>query len=66
MPLQPFKTSNLLTMGVELELQLISLSNFDLTAASPDILELLGTIVFSRQFYARNHREYVRNSDRCA
>ncbi|HAT1942498.1 YbdK family carboxylate-amine ligase [Legionella pneumophila] len=50
MPLQPFKTSNLLTMGVELELQLISLSNFDLTAASPDILELLGRSSFPGSF----------------
>jgi carboxylate-amine ligase len=29
-------------MGVELELQLVSLSDFDLVAASPDMLELLG------------------------
>jgi carboxylate-amine ligase len=41
MPLEPFKTSASLTFGVELELQLINLSDFDLTAASPDMLHLL-------------------------
>ncbi len=41
MPLGNFKTSNSLSMGVELELQLVSLSDFDLTSASPDLLELL-------------------------
>lgn len=41
MPLEPFKTSDTLTMGVELELQLVSLSSFDLTASSPDLLHLL-------------------------
>jgi len=41
MPLEPFKSSVPLTMGVELELQLISLSDFDLTASSPDLLHLL-------------------------
>lgn len=42
MPLEAFKTSSALSLGVELELQLVSLSDFDLAAASPDILELLG------------------------
>ena len=42
MPLESFKTSRSLTVGVELELQLVSLSDFDLTNASPDMLELLG------------------------
>ncbi|WP_308419642.1 YbdK family carboxylate-amine ligase [Chitinimonas koreensis] len=42
MPLEPFKTSQALSLGVELELQLVSLSDFDLNAASPDMLELLG------------------------
>jgi carboxylate-amine ligase len=42
MPLEPFKTSAPLTLGVELELQLVSLSNLDLIDASPDMLELLG------------------------
>jgi carboxylate-amine ligase len=42
MPIEPFKTSEPLTLGVELELQLVSLSNFDLVDASPDMLELLG------------------------
>lgn len=41
MPLEPFKQSESLTLGVELELQLVSLSNFDLTASSPDLLHLL-------------------------
>lgn len=42
MPLEEFKTSRSLSLGVELELQLVSLSDFDLVAASPDMLELLG------------------------
>ena len=42
MPLEPYKTSAPLTLGVELELQLVSLSNFDLVDASPDMLDLLG------------------------
>ncbi len=42
MPLEPFKVSQSLTLGVELELQLVSLSDFDLIDASPDMLELLG------------------------
>jgi carboxylate-amine ligase len=42
MPLEPFKLSESLTLGVELELQLVSLSDFDLVEASPDMLELLG------------------------
>ncbi|OGS74922.1 MAG: glutamate--cysteine ligase [Gallionellales bacterium GWA2_55_18] len=41
MPLEPFKTSDALTLGVELELQLVNLSNFDLTDASSDMLHLL-------------------------
>lgn len=41
MPLEPFKTSQALSLGVELELQLVSSSDFDLTEASPDMLELL-------------------------
>lgn len=41
MPLPPFKHSNALSVGVELELQLINLSNFDLSASSPDLLHLL-------------------------
>lgn len=41
MALEQFKNSQALSMGVELELQLVSLSDFDLVAASPDILELL-------------------------
>ena len=41
MALEPFAKSEALTFGVELELQLVSLSDFDLTAASPDLLHLL-------------------------
>jgi carboxylate-amine ligase len=41
MPLEPFSTSQPLTMGVELELQLISYADFDLSASSPDLLHLL-------------------------
>ncbi|TCS38605.1 carboxylate-amine ligase [Paucimonas lemoignei] len=41
MPLETFNTSEALTMGVELELQLVSLSDFDLVSASPDMLDLL-------------------------
>ncbi|MFZ3286401.1 MAG: YbdK family carboxylate-amine ligase [Telluria sp.] len=41
MPLEPFAQSKALSFGVELELQLVSLSDFDLTAASPDLLHLL-------------------------
>ena len=41
MALEPFKSSTPLTMGVELELQLISLSDHDLSASSPDLLHLL-------------------------
>jgi carboxylate-amine ligase len=41
MPLEAFATSDQLTFGVELELQLVSLSDFDLTAASPDLMHLL-------------------------
>ncbi|QNA97682.1 YbdK family carboxylate-amine ligase [Massilia sp. Se16.2.3] len=41
MPLEAFAPSTPLTFGVELELQLVSLSDFNLTAASPDLLHLL-------------------------
>jgi carboxylate-amine ligase len=41
MPLEAFNSSRPLTFGVELELQLVSLSDFDLSAASPDLLHLL-------------------------
>ncbi|MGX9221268.1 YbdK family carboxylate-amine ligase [Massilia varians] len=41
MPLEAFNPSQPLTFGVELELQLVSLSDFNLTAAAPDLLHLL-------------------------
>lgn len=41
MPLEPFKASQSLTMGVELELQLVNPTDFDLTASAPDLLHLL-------------------------
>lgn len=46
MALEAFSTSAALTLGVELELQLVSLSDFDLIDASPDMLELLGRARF--------------------
>lgn len=41
MPLEPFNASESLTMGVELELQLVNPTDFDLSAASGDLLHLL-------------------------
>ena len=41
MPLQDFGQSNALSLGVELELQLVNTYDFDLTPASNDLLELL-------------------------
>jgi carboxylate-amine ligase len=46
MTLGPFALSESLTMGVELELQLVSLSDFDLVPASPDMLDLLARAPF--------------------
>lgn len=46
MPLEPFKKSQALSIGVELELQLVSLSDLDLADVSPDMLELLGRKTF--------------------
>jgi glutamate---cysteine ligase / carboxylate-amine ligase len=41
MPLEAFHASQALTFGVELELQLVGLSDFDLVPASVDLLHLL-------------------------
>jgi len=41
MPLQAFGKSSALSLGVELELQLVNTVDFDLTSASNDLLELL-------------------------
>ena len=41
MPLEPFKTSASLTMGVELELQLVNTYDMDLSSSAHDLLELL-------------------------
>jgi carboxylate-amine ligase len=41
MSLEAFRASRPLTLGVELELQLVSLSDFDMTHASSDMLEVL-------------------------
>jgi carboxylate-amine ligase len=41
MPLEPFADSRALTFGVELELQLLSLSDFDLSPVSLDLMHLL-------------------------
>lgn len=46
MGLGQFKNSKAYTMGVELELQLINLSNFDLSASSPDLIYLLNKSYF--------------------
>jgi carboxylate-amine ligase len=46
MTLGPFASSESLTVGVELELQLVSLSDFDLVPASPDMLDLLARAPF--------------------
>jgi carboxylate-amine ligase len=47
--LEPWTTSAPLTLGVELELQLVHRADLDLTAASPDLLELLGRKPFPGQ-----------------
>jgi glutamate---cysteine ligase / carboxylate-amine ligase len=41
MPLEPFGKSQALSLGVELELQLVGTVDFDLTSAANDLLELL-------------------------
>jgi carboxylate-amine ligase len=41
MPLDPFNSSSALTMGVELELQLVNPTDFDLSDAANDLLHLL-------------------------
>ncbi|MBI2225475.1 MAG: glutamate--cysteine ligase [Betaproteobacteria bacterium] len=41
MALEPFKASDALTMGVELELQLVNPTDFDLSASASDLLHLL-------------------------
>ena len=46
MTLNKFKHSDSLSMGVELELQLINLSSFDLSPSSPALLDLLQQDVF--------------------
>lgn len=42
MPLPPFKAATALTMGVELELQLVNPTDFDLSPSATDMLNLLG------------------------
>ncbi len=46
MPLEAFKSSESLTMGVELELQLVNAYDFDLSSSADDLLELLGRAPF--------------------
>ena len=46
MPLEAFKESKSLTMGVELELQLVNTYDFDLSSSANDLLELLGRKAF--------------------
>lgn len=48
--LPPFKESTAYTLGVELELQLINLSDFNLTPFSPDLIYLLGLNPFPGVF----------------
>jgi carboxylate-amine ligase len=46
MPLEPFKAAHSLTMGVELELQLLNTYDFDLSSSANDVLALLGQAPF--------------------
>jgi len=41
MPLEAFQNSKLLTLGIELELQLLSAQDFDLTRGAPDLIHYL-------------------------
>ncbi len=41
MPLETFKASDSLTLGVELELQLVNTYDYDLSSSADDLLELL-------------------------
>ncbi len=66
MALEAFKTSEPLTMGVELELQLVSLSDFDLVEASPDMLDLLARKTFPGNVMPEITREHDRGLDRRA
>ena len=50
MLLGEFKSSTAYTLGVELELQLIDLSDFNLAAASPDLIYLLDKKKFPGEF----------------
>ncbi len=44
MPLEAFQSSASLTLGIELELQLLSAQDFDLTRASPDLIHYLSDV----------------------
>ncbi|MEF8724431.1 glutamate--cysteine ligase [Candidatus Accumulibacter phosphatis] len=46
MPLESFKASASLSMGVELELQLVNWTDFDLSGSASDLLHLLGHKTF--------------------
>ena len=52
MPLEAFKSSESLTLGVELELQLVNTYDFDLSSSADDLLELLGPVVTQRALMA--------------
>ena len=52
----PSRPPEALTLGVELELQLVSLSDLDLIDASPDLLELLGRRPFLATSFPRSRR----------
>lgn len=46
MPLESFKASDALTLGVELELQIVNTYDHDLSSSADDLLELLGRAPF--------------------
>jgi carboxylate-amine ligase len=60
MPLDVFKTSQPLAMSVELELQLVSLSDFDLVPACADMLALLRRAPFPGQVLPEATRSMIR------
>ena len=55
-----FKKSALLTVGVELELQLVERRSGDLTRAASDLIALVDTQALSGRHQAGNHRKHAR------
>ena len=66
MPLEPFKSSDPLTLGVELELQLVSPHRLRPRRREPRHARAAGAAAFSRQRRARDHRKHDRDLDRRA